>query len=333
MENSKSTLRSLTERQIFALVSGGALLAGAVLALSGCGSEPTEPTETDPVAIQVGEREVRLSELQAQVDFSLENGGLRGVDKARFIELYTERLVALENAYAAGVDQDIELQRQWENLLIGRFKKNQLNTALAAVSVTDEEVAAYYQANLDQYSKPAQVRLALLYLEKHGDDVVAFRARMEEGGRLAAELPAGTRGFGALAMNYSEHATSRFKGGDIGWLQAGQSQYSLPKEIIEQGFALDEKGALSPVIETDEGFYLLMQLDAREPVVRPLEGRLTASLQNILLKQKRAEIEAELESEWAASAVPVLQAEVIDQIKFTLPEESTAASNAVTRTP
>ena len=106
---------------------------------------PKEATvESDPVAIHIGDKEIRLSELQKQIDYSVAKGTVFPGDEAAFIERYIERQILLENAYAQGLENDIELQRQWENLLIGRIKQRELQTQLALVSVSDEEVQAYY---------------------------------------------------------------------------------------------------------------------------------------------------------------------------------------------
>lgn len=317
-------------------IQATASLAIMALALSACGPKEAS-VDTDPVAIRVGEREIRLSELQAQVDFSASTGSLVAANEEDFMERYLERQLLLENAYAAGLDQDIELRRQWENLLIGRLKKNALETQLASASVTDDEVEAYYQANIESYTKPAQVRLALLFLENSGklsgEQQDALRLQLEEARQKARALPEGTRGFGALAMKYSEEATSRFKGGDVGWLQAGRARYRWPDEVVEAAFSLSENGAISPVIETDSGDYVLMRIDARAEAVQTLEGRLIASLQNKILKAKRADLTAQLNHEWAASVDVALQADVIAELKFPSQTDSEAVPQALTRLP
>jgi len=301
-------------------------MAFLVLLLSSC--KPSEPItkvvvevdQNDPVAITVGEREVRLSELQADVDFLHQKRIPSAASREAFLESCVERLVALEKARELELDQDIELRRQWENLLIGRLKKTALDTKLVDLTATDDEIKAYYERNKASYSKPAQVHLALLFLgaPKHSDEDArqAIRQRMDEARALATELADGARGFGAHAMTYSEEATSRFKGGDIGWMQAGEAKYRWPAVVVETGFALAEKGDLSDVIATDEGFYLLKKLDSREAVVRSLDGRLRSSLENALLKEKRMAIQSGLQDGWKASFPVTANDEVLSNLKF-----------------
>jgi len=317
MQSNQSVISPIATRQIVRLVSGSALLAAAVLALSGCGSDAPD---TDPVAIRVGEREVRISEVQAEFDSLKANSSPLAADGERFMENYVERLAALERARALKLDQDIELKRQAENLLIGRLKQVEVEDKLAALEVTDEELQAYYQANISDYSTPAQVRVALLFLEasKHLSPEArdAIRSKMDEGRTRALDLPAETRGFGADAMTYSDEATSRFKGGDIGWLQDGATRYRWPEVVVAAAFSL-EAGAISEVLETDEGFYLIKQLDARAAQVRPLGARVASSLKTKLLRQKKVELEQALKAEWKSQSDVELNAAAIAEIDFT----------------
>jgi len=282
---------------------------------------PATPAgKQDPVALRIGSREIRLSELQAEIDFlrSKRHPSAAGLDA--YLEATIERRVALEKARELGLDQDFELKRQWENLLIGRLRETEIEAKLREAAVTEEEIGEHYQKNLTSYARPAQVHLALLHLTvpDRADDGArqAVRQRLEEARTLALELPEGTRGFGALAMNYSEEATSRFKGGDVGWLEAGATESRWPDEVVQSAFALPNPGDLSDVIAAPDGFYLLMKLDSREAVVRGLEGRLRAAVADSLLREKRSAIEAGLAQAWRDSIDLTVQRTVLDALDF-----------------
>lgn len=334
MQPTKSVISSLSECRIFSLVSSCALLAGAVFALSGCGSDASD---ADPVAIRIGEREVRMSEVQAEFDSLQANGSPLATDRERFMQNYVERLAALERARTLKLDQDIELKRQAENLLIGRLKQVEIEDKLAAVVVTDEELQAYYQANIKDFSTPAQLRLALLFLEapQHLSDEARreIRAKMEVGRIRAFELPADVRGFGADAMIYSDEATSRFKGGDVGWLHEGATRYRWPEVVVAAAFDLDQNGALSDVIETQDGFYLLKKLDARAAQVRPLGARVESSLRTRLLREKRAALAQTLKADWEAQSAVELNDEVIAEIDFTNRSQDTETTTEFSAVP
>ena len=295
-------------------------MMGALWFLAACSSPPEQ--DDDPVAIEVGERAIRLSELQAQLDFLAERSTPVARDPGAFLTDYVERSIALSKARELGLDQEVAFRRQVENLLIGRLKQAQLDLALANVSVSDNEIAAYYDSKVNQYGRPAQSRVALLHLptDKFTDEPKrrALHTRMQQARALAVELPATTRGFGALAMEYSEEATSRFKGGDIGWMQAGQERYRWPEPVVAAAFALD-KGSLSEVIQAPDGFYLLKKIDSREPVVPALDGRFETTLRNALLREKRATTVETFEKEWAQDLPIKMHEEVLSHLEFGSP--------------
>jgi hypothetical protein len=311
--------------------------AGIVLAAS-CerGSAPVsnEPAQPDdPVAIEIGDHKVRLGELQAEIDFLREKHNPSAANADVFLAASIERRVALAKALDLGLDHDPELRRQWENLLIGRLRETEIESKLRQTAVTDAEIEDYFQRHKATYSSPARLHLALLFLSvpARADDAAraAVRERMEQARTIALDLPENTRGFGEHAMTYSEEATSRFKGGDIGWLEAGASAYRWPEEVVDAGFALENPGDLSEVIETPGGFYLLKKLDAREPTVRSLDGRLRATLGNALLKEKRATLEADLKRQWKTAHPVTTHDEQVASLKFHEPAAPARDSQAI----
>lgn len=68
--------------------------------------------------------------------------------------------------------------------------------------------------------------------------------------------------FGALAKEFSEDQSTREQGGDLGWFPQGLSL--LPPEVEAAAFAL-EPGAVSEVIRTAYGYYVLVQVVEKDP--------------------------------------------------------------------
>lgn len=273
----------------------------------------------DPVVIEFGETRIFLSELQAEVDAWKVSRSL-GVDPEQFVEGYVQRLKSLEEARKLGLHEDIGLRHQYENLLIGRLKQEQLKSRLDTLEITDAMIEANYQTNISAYTRLAQARVSLLFLpisEKMSDAQKSeIKQRLSEVPALVAELPEGARGFGALAMHYSEEPTSRFKGGDIGWLQAGKLNYRWPELVVEAAFQLEQVGDLSPIIEAEDGVYLLMKLDGRDSVVRPLNNLLRASIRGKLLKEARADLAQSIQSDWGSETPVEINKEALSLIDF-----------------
>jgi parvulin-like peptidyl-prolyl isomerase len=309
------SIRSLTS--CLPHVASLACLAGLT---ASCGSKKAPVSNAEPAAIRVGSQQIHLAELQADLDDLAKRRNPIAADASKFIPATVDRLTALEQAHQLGLDKDRELRRQWENLLIGRLHEQELEKRLAELKVTDAEIEEFYQNKKATYSRPAQLQLALLHLAvtRHTDEAKRkeTRAKMENARSLAMELSPEVTGFGALAMEYSEEATSRFKGGDVGWMQAGASGYRWPDEVIKAAFSLKAVGDISEVIEASDGFYLLRKIDFREPAVQPLEGRFRSSVANAVLAQKREALEKQLKKSWLDAHPATIDDKLIQQLQY-----------------
>lgn len=114
------------------------------------------------------------------------------------------------------------------------------------------------------------VRLAVLRLglnpKAGAEKQRQVAARLEEARARTATLPAGTLGFGELALDYSDDPATRLRGGDLGWLEPDPSRYHLDPEVLAAGFALQTPGDLSPVVRGQDGFYVVRLIGRnREP--------------------------------------------------------------------
>jgi peptidyl-prolyl cis-trans isomerase C len=91
----------------------------------------------------------------------------------------------------------------------------------------------------------------------------ALEARMEEARRKALQLPPGTVGFGPLAIDYSDDDATRYRGGDLGWLDTDPARYHIDPAALATGFALEERGQISSVIRGKDALYLVRVIDRR----------------------------------------------------------------------
>jgi peptidyl-prolyl cis-trans isomerase C len=91
------------------------------------------------------------------------------------------------------------------------------------------------------------------------------------------------------AAQHSEDQVSRYKGGDIGWIETGAKETRLPAKVIDAGRAL-EKGKRSGVLEAADGYYVILKTDARPGGARPLE-EVADNLRQQLLREKRRALE------------------------------------------
>jgi parvulin-like peptidyl-prolyl isomerase len=129
------------------------------------------------------------------------------------------------------------------------------------------------------------------------------------GGRGAA-----AGGFGALSIDYSDDQASRYRGGDIGWMDPGKLSSRYPRKVMELGDAL-EKGKMSEVIEVEGGLYVVMKTDARDASVMSLQ-KVEPALRQDLLQKKRCDLEAAYRKESTQWAEVSINREALASVKL-----------------
>ena len=124
------------------------------------------------------------------------------------------------------------------------------------VSVTNEEIGAYYQEHRDEYEGKLRVRFQMIALPApEGSDPQVRAEQREKAEAILKRVRAGEP-FEALANEFGTGPGQT--GGDIGYVEKG----SMHPGIEEVAFGL-KPGEVSDVIETPQGFTLIRALDRR----------------------------------------------------------------------
>jgi parvulin-like peptidyl-prolyl isomerase len=308
------------------------LLALAAAGAGGCGRQPEQapaPAVPAPLA-RVGEAAITVEDFEAEVG-RRRAGGRLPADAATLLREMIERQAMLQKA-GAEMARDPEVKRELENLLLARWLEKSRQAEKAAIVVTDEELRAAYASGRQAWTRAEQARLAILYrrlasgagaaeaeqlagaLRKAVADFKSAPSAATRGGRM--------QGFGALAAEASEETVSRYRGGDLGWLDTSRSDYRWPAEVVQAGFALG-LGEVSDVIRAGDGLYVVMKSDARAASVTSFEEA-AVGLRRRLLREKQeaaerefkrrllAEFKVEIDRDSAARLkLPVAEARVV----------------------
>ncbi len=156
-----------------------------------------------------------------------------------------------------------------------------LDAAAMQETASDADIQSYYDQHQDQFTQPQRNRYSIIQT-KTEDEAKAVLDELNKGGDFAA-----------LAKEKSADIISARKGGDMGWLEDS----TTPDELKNAG--LKEKGQLSGVIKSSVGF-LVARLDDVQPAqVKPLS-------------EARDEIAAKVKQEKALDAYYALQQKVSD---------------------
>ncbi len=163
-------------------------------------------------------------------------------------ELLKSEVGYLEDSFDKRLEFEGLSRQEWEkgienNLLINKLINNFVNSK---VSVSDDEMLRYFEANEARFHKSEQVRALHIMVETE-----------EEIRQIQKEFRSKQKDFSDLAKEYSLGPEGA-RGGDLGYFEVGQ----MPEEF-DNVFKLKIDG-VSDIIRTPYGFHLFKVVDKIE---------------------------------------------------------------------
>ncbi|HZJ30756.1 MAG TPA: peptidyl-prolyl cis-trans isomerase [Vicinamibacterales bacterium] len=147
--------------------------------------------------------------------------------------------------------------------------------ARQTVAVPQADIQRYYNDNSQQYTTPERVRASHILLNTGGKDEAAVRKQAEE---LLAKIKAGAN-FAELAKKYSEDPGSKEKGGDLDFFPRGQ----MVPEFEQAAFSL-QPGQVSELVKTQYGFHIIKVVEKQAGSTQTLD-QVRAQIQQTLAAQ------------------------------------------------
>ncbi len=236
------------------------------------------------------------------VERFVREAGQRGghdLDSEARLELL-ESIVRDELAYHAaarrGFLDDPEVRQAIRRMVGDMYRQKVLAPRLDAISVSDGEIREYYEKHAQDMVRPSRVRGAVIRISVPEGASEARKAELLERARQAREQalePApGTPGFGSVAVRYSDHQQTRYRGGDTGWLVSGRRDRRWPQKIRDAIFAMEENGVPSEVIRTPGAAWIVMRTEAMESEQLPLAMVDERIRHRLIMEKRQAAIEA-----------------------------------------
>jgi len=188
---------------------------------------------------------------ESEVDIYIQDVMARNkLDEMQLRQALEAQGIAYE-AYREQIRAEVQRQR-----LIAREIRGKVN-------ISPEEIERYYQANLEEYARPAQVRVAQIIFLLPPD---ASPAAVDAAKAKADEVYAKTRrgDFAELAEQYSDDGGA--DGGMLGWFKPGELVDSLDEAV--QGLKV---GEVSAPVRGPQGFHLLKVVERQTDSYQPLE--------------------------------------------------------------
>lgn len=221
--------------------------------------------------------------------------------KQSLVESLLYRKATARAAEDEGIHRDPEIRRSLERILVNHYLSEHLRPRQEQIEISDEEVAEVYDNRADEYAVPARRRVAMIHIAvpETTDDAYRADARERAGEALEAarNLDEDIAHFGHVAREYSEDQSSRYRGGVIGWIgEEAPERYRHDPVVIETANGMVEAGAISGVLEGDDGFYIVRLVEHQPTRTRPVD-ELASGIRQRLLRDRYRAVEDEFREE------------------------------------
>jgi len=228
----------------------------ALLGLLGC-------SKSDPVVARANGHDIKQSELEAFIKLKRPSATTPEA-KADALDGYVSRValagaIQSESEASAAITQ-AEIDDFKTNTIISRhFKK------LADAKLTEQVVEDYYRTHSSDFT---QQNAHVAHIFFRVDQAMTAEQRKEKNAAAKtafSELQAG-KNFAELAATTSEDTTTNQSGGDLGWLNAGNSA----PQMLKRAQMMKPQEVAEP-IRTSTGYHVVKLLEPLQNVTKPLE--------------------------------------------------------------
>jgi peptidyl-prolyl cis-trans isomerase D len=162
--------------------------------------------------------------------------------------------------------------------------------AQSTIELLPADLQRYYNDNVSQYQTPETIRASHILLNTADKDEAAVRTQAED---LLAQLEAGAD-FAMLATTHSEDPGTAINGGDLDYFGRGR----MVPEFETAAFAL-EVGQTSGIVQTQYGFHIIRVVDKKPAITQPFDD-VRPQIEDVLKRQRADQQIAASAAEFAA---------------------------------
>lgn len=222
----------------------------------------------------VGEKEITQDQVneflqsigpQNAMQLQNEEGTKRIVD-----ELVSHELLYLD-ALESGLQEEEGFKAELEKVKSNLLKQYSIQKILSEASVSDEEIAEYYERNKAMFVEGEKVRASHILVDSE-----------EKAGEIAESIKSGAE-FESQAAEFSS-CPSKDRGGDLGEFQRG----SMVPEFEDAAFGM-EIGDVSDPVKTQFGYHIIKLTDKKPSEDKSLE-EVKENIKNQLLGLRQQEV-------------------------------------------
>ena len=262
------------------LLSTFFLLSPLGCSKKGEGDKPVPKDEEvkPPVVAKVGNDAITVSDfknyLSGRPTSSRSQISKEDVGK-RLDEMILEE-VLYQEALRTKLDREPEVRNRIRRMLTQKLLDEKLKREVWEREITENELREYYDQNRNEFNRPEQVRLADIFVAVPADTTDEKKDGLIKKAETALAEALAVRkkrtGFGTLVSKYSD-THEKYRKGDSGFFDSEGKPVGIDKKLAEAAFRLKRVGSMAEhLIETPEGYHVIMLVGKRSSVNRPLNG-------------------------------------------------------------
>jgi parvulin-like peptidyl-prolyl isomerase len=156
----------------------------------------------------------------------------------------------------------------------------------------DQQIQEYYEAHKTDYVKPELLRIADVFFaapKANAAERKKKKAKAEEVAAKAKALnPTDSPGFAALVREYSEDTRTKSIDGDSRFVSKEELSSQFAPEVAAAAVEMKKAGEISPLIEADNGFYIV-RFQGRQAALNLGIEQVKSQIQNRIQHERRTQ--------------------------------------------
>ncbi len=194
-----------------------------------------------------------------------------------------------QEARRLGIDKQDKVEKKikemTDNLIVQELTRQEIS---GEVTISDEEVAAYYQENKKDFVRAEQINVSLIMFATTASSTSDEKEKKQKLARKTLKRLKKGADFAAVAREVSEDKRTQRRGGVSGFFARGRRAKMYGEKFEETAFAL-KTGKMSDVFETERGYYIIRVGDKQprtEQSLSQAKSKIARKLQQV--KQREA---------------------------------------------
>lgn len=237
------------------------------------------------------ERELIIDDFEANGLFLPDNvieDRMKGIIKAQY---ENDRSAFIKTLQANGISVATFKDNLRSSIIVQAMRARNVSSSII---ISPYQIEQYYQENIKQFVQPDQIKLRVIFMKralfkekrkKADGSVVEVDPQEQVMKEILTKIDTGSD-FASLAKGYSD-GPHRSKGGLMGWV----TRETLRTELADAAFSM-RPGQNSQIINTKEGFYIVMVDDIRKSTVIPLID-VREEIESTLMQQEKERLQQE----------------------------------------